>query len=151
MAFSHGMNDAQKTMGIITLALFIFGMIPAIAVPLWVKIACATVIMLGTVTGGWKIIKTIGTKFFRMEPLHGFAIQTASALVIEGATHFGAPISTSHVISSAVLGSGSVRNISAVRWGVAKNIILAWFITIPASAVMAGLSFFLIRMIHPKF
>ncbi len=147
MAFSHGMNDAQKTMGMITLALFIFGMIPAIVVPLWVKIACATVIMLGTITGGWKIVKTIGTKFFRMEPLHGFAIQTAAALVIEGATHFGAPISTSHVISSAVLGSGSVRNISAVRWNMARRMLTAWGLTLPAAALMGALMFWLLQFL----
>ena len=147
MAFSHGMNDAQKTMGIITLALFIFGRIPVIAVPLWVKIVCAIVMMLGTITGGWKIVKTMGSKFFRMEPLHGFSIQTASALVIEGATHFGAPISTTHVISSAVLGSGSVRNISAVRWGVAKKMVTAWVLTLPAAALVGALMFWLLQFI----
>ncbi|MEI7482329.1 MAG: inorganic phosphate transporter [Elusimicrobiota bacterium] len=147
MAFSHGMNDAQKTMGIITLALFIFGRIPVIAVPLWVKVVCAIVMMLGTITGGWKIVKTMGSKFFRMEPLHGFSIQTASALVIEGATHFGAPISTTHVISSAVLGSGSVRNISAVRWGVAKKMVTAWVLTLPAAALVGALMFWLLQFI----
>ncbi|MEI7435953.1 MAG: inorganic phosphate transporter [bacterium] len=147
MAFSHGMNDAQKTMGIITLALFIFGRIPVIAVPLWVKIACAVVMMLGTVTGGWKIVKTLGSKFFNMEPLHGFAIQTAAALVIEGATHFGAPISTTHVISSSVLGSGSVRNISAVRWGMAGKMITAWFLTLPAAALVGALMFWLLQFL----
>ena len=147
MAFSHGMNDAQKTMGIITLALFIFGMIPVIAVPLWVKISCAAMMSLGTVTGGWKIVKTMGSRFFHMEPLHGFAIQTASALVIEAATHFGAPISTTHVISSAVLGSGSVRNISAVRWGVAGKMATAWFLTLPASALVGALMFWLLQFL----
>ncbi len=147
MAFSHGMNDAQKTMGIITLALFIFGKIPEIAVPLWVKISCALVMLLGTVTGGWKIVKTMGSKFFRMEPIHGFAIQTASALVIEGATHFGAPISTTHVISSSVLGSGSVRNLSAVRWGVAGKMVTAWFLTLPAAAVVGALMFWLLQFL----
>ncbi len=147
MAFSHGMNDGQKTMGIITLALFIFGRISVIAVPLWVKISCATVMLLGTMTGGWKIVKTMGSKFFHMEPLHGFAIQTASALVIEGATHFGAPISTTHVISSAVLGSGSVRNISAVRWRVAGKMITAWFLTLPAAALVGALTFRLLQFL----
>lgn len=147
MAFSHGMNDAQKTMGIITLALFIFGRIPVVAVPLWVKISCAVVMTLGTMTGGWKIVKTMGSKFFRMEPLHGFTIQTASALVIEGATHFGAPISTTHVISSAVLGSGSVRNISAVRWGMAGKMVTAWFLTLPASALVGALMFRLLQFL----
>ncbi len=147
MAFSHGMNDAQKTMGLITLALFIFGKIPTIAVPLWVKIICATVMLLGTVTGGWKIVKTMGSKFFHMEPLHGFAIQTASALIIEGATHFGAPISTTHVISSAVLGSGSARNISAVRWGVARKMVTAWVLTLPAAALVGALMFWLLQFL----
>ena len=147
MAFSHGMNDAQKTMGIITLALFIFGKIPEIAVPLWVKISCATVMMMGTITGGWKIVKTMGSKFFRMEPLHGFAIQTASALVIEGATYFGAPISTTHVISSSVLGCGSVRNISAVRWGVARKMVTAWVLTLPAAALVGALMFWLLQFL----
>ena len=147
MAFSHGMNDAQKTMGIITLALFIFGKIPVIAVPLWVKISCAAVMALGTVTGGWKIVKTMGSKFFHMEPLHGFAIQTASALVIAGATHFGAPISTTHVISSAVLGSGSVRNISAVRWKMAGKMVTAWFLTLPAAALVGALMFWLLQFL----
>ena len=147
MAFSHGMNDAQKTMGIITLALFIFGKIPVIAVPLWVKFSCASAMLLGTVTGGWKIVRTMGSKFFHMEPLHGFAIQTASALVIEGATYFGAPISTTHVISSAVLGSGSVRNISAVRWGMAGKMVTAWFLTLPAAAIVGALTFRLLAFL----
>lgn len=147
MAFSHGMNDAQKTMGIITLALFIFGEIPVIAVPLWVKISCATVMTLGTMTGGWKIVKTMSNKFFHMEPLHGFAIQTASALVIEGATYFGAPISTTHVISSSMLGAGSVRNISAVRWEMAERMVTAWFLTLPASALVGALTFWLLQFL----
>ncbi|HNW92012.1 MAG TPA: inorganic phosphate transporter [bacterium] len=144
MAFSHGMNDAQKTMGLIALALYIFGRNPELAVPLWVKLACATVMVLGTVTGGWRIVKTLGSKFFRMEPIHGFAIQTASALVIEGATHFGAPISTTHVISSAVLGAGSVRSLSAVRWKVAGRMVTAWFLTLPAAALVGALMFWLL-------
>ena len=147
MAFSHGMNDAQKTMGMITLALFIFGRIPVMAVPLWVKFACAIAMVLGTVTGGWKIVKTLGSKFFTMEPLHGFAIQTAAALVIEGATCFGAPISTTHVISSSVLGSGSVRNISAVRWGMAGKMVTAWFLTLPAAAVVGALMLWLLQLL----
>jgi PiT family inorganic phosphate transporter len=147
MAFSHGMNDAQKTMGIITLALYIFGEIPAIAVPLWVKFSCALVMMLGTMTGGWKIVKTMGSKFFRMDPIHGFAIQTASAIVIEGATHFGAPISTTHVISSSVLGSGSVRGFAAVRWGMAWRMVTAWFLTLPAAAIVRALMFQILQLV----
>ncbi len=147
MAFSHGMNDAQKTMGIITLALFIFGRIPSIAVPLWVKIFCAIVMMLGTVTGGWKIVKTMSSKFFTMEPIHGLAIQTASAAVIEGATVLGAPISTTHVISASVLGSGSVRSLATVRWGVAGRMVIAWFLTLPAAALVGALMFRLLQWV----
>ena len=145
MAFSHGMNDAQKTMGIITLALFLFGAIPAVDVPLWVKISCAVVITLGTLCGGWKIVRTMGNKIFRMEPIHGFAIQTASAIVIEAATLCGAPISTTHVISCAVMGAGSVRRISAVRWSMAGRMVMAWLLTLPAAAVVGGLVYRLLE------
>lgn len=149
MAFSHGMNDAQKTMGILALALFLFNQIPAIVVPMWVKLACATTIALGTATGGWKIIKTMGSKFFRIEPIHGFAIQTSSAAVIELATIFGAPISTTHVISSAVLGAGASKRLSAVRWGVAGHMVVAWVLTLPASALMGAVCLYLLRFVFP--
>jgi len=139
MALSHGMNDAQKTMGIIALALLIFHKIPVIYIPFWVKAACAAVIMLGTLNGGWKIIKTMGQKIFKMQPVHGFAAQSATAGVILTASLFGAPISTTQVISSAVLGVGSSKRISAVRWGVAGRMVLAWFVTIPASAIVGAL------------
>ena len=145
MALTHGMNDAQKTMGIISLALVVFHKIPVLYVPVWVKIACAGAIMMGTLTGGWKIIKTMGQKIFRMRPVHGFAAQSATAGVILTASLLGAPISTTQVISSAVLGVGSSKRISAVRWGVAGSMVLAWFVTIPASALVGGLCMFLCR------
>ena len=145
MALSHGMNDAQKTMGIIALALVIFHQIPVLYVPVWVKIACAAVIMMGTLNGGWKIIKTMGQKIFKMQPIHGFAAQSATAGVILSASMFGAPISTTQVISSSVLGVGSSKRISAVRWGVAGSMVLAWFVTIPASAAVGALCMFLLK------
>ena len=139
MALTHGMNDAQKTMGIIALALFVFHKIPVMYIPVWVKIACEIVIMLGTLNGGWKIIKTMGQKIFKMQPIHGFAAQSATAGVILTASLLGAPISTTQVVSSSVLGVGSSKRISAVRWGVAGSMILAWFVTIPASALVGAL------------
>jgi len=145
MATSHGQNDAQKTMGIITLALFLSHQIPEIHVPLWVKISCALAMGLGTATGGWKIVKTMGHKIFKLEPVHGCAAETAAAIVITGASHFGAPISTTHVISTAVLGVGASKRLSAVRWGVAGSMVVAWVITIPASGLVAGLSFLLLQ------
>ena len=145
MATSHGQNDAQKTMGIITLALYIFHEIPEIHVPFWVKLSCALAMGLGTATGGWKIVKTMGHKIFKLEPVHGCAAETAAALVITGASHFGAPISTTHVISTAVLGVGASKRLSAVRWGVAGSMVVAWIITIPASALVAGLAFLVLQ------
>ncbi|NDY56439.1 inorganic phosphate transporter [Desulfovibrio sulfodismutans] len=141
MATSHGLNDAQKTMGIITLALFTFHQIPEMAVPLWVKLSCALAMGLGTATGGWKIVKTMGHKIFKLEPIHGFAAETAAALVITGASAFGAPISTTHTISTAVIGVGASKRLSAVRWGVAGNLVMAWVLTIPAAAVMGAICF----------
>lgn len=135
MATSHGLNDAQKTMGIITLALFIFHLIPTLEVPLWVKMASASVMGLGTATGGWKIVKTMGHKIFKLEPFHGFTAETSAALVIMAASSVGAPISTTHTISSTILGVGASKRLSAVRWGVAGNMVVAWVLTLP----MAGL------------
>ncbi len=139
MALSHGTNDAQKSMGIITLTLFLCHYIPSIEVPLSVKIACAAAMALGTSSGGWRIIKTMGHKIFKMETIHGFAAETSAALVIQAATLFGAPVSTTHVISSSILGVGASKRLSAVRWGIAGNIVIAWVCTIPASALLAAL------------
>jgi len=134
-------------MGIISLALVVFHKIPVLYVPVWVKIACAGAIMMGTLTGGWKIIKTMGQKIFKMRPVHGFAAQSATAGVILTASLLGAPISTTQVISSSVLGVGSSKRISAVRWGVAGSMVLAWFVTIPASVLVGGLCMFLCRLL----
>jgi len=146
MAVSHGMNDAQKTMGIISLALVIFHKLPTFSIPLWVRIACALAMTTGTLTGGWKIIKTMGHKIFKLEPIHGFAAETAAALVIVTASHFGAPISTTHVISSSVIGAGSSKRISAVKWGVAGRMVLAWVLTLPGAALLGALIFLLLKL-----
>ncbi len=151
LALSHGANDAQKSMGLITMALVLMGYYGTFHVPFWVIFICATAIALGTASGGWRIIKTMGSKIYRLRSVHAFCAQSASATVILTAAFLGGPVSTTHVVSSSIMGVGAGQRMSAVRWGVAKNIILAWFITIPASAAMAGLSFFLIRLVHPKF
>jgi inorganic phosphate transporter, PiT family len=141
MAFSHGGNDAQKAMGIITMELVAAGILPSFHIPIWVKVACAASMALGTALGGWRIIKTIGRNVVELKPIHGFAAETGAAAVIQIATHLGAPISTTHVISSAIMGVGSSRRVSAVRWKVVGNIITAWVLTIPASAIMAMIAY----------
>jgi PiT family inorganic phosphate transporter len=151
LALSHGANDAQKSMGLIAMSLVILGFSPSFYVPWWVVASCAAAIALGTASGGWKIIKTMGSKIYRLRSVHAFCVQTSSAAVILGAALVGGPVSTTHVVSSSIMGVGAGQRISAVRWGVAKNIILAWFITIPASAVMAGLSFYLIQKVLLSF
>jgi inorganic phosphate transporter, PiT family len=138
VAFSHGANDAQKTMAIITIALFSSGRLPEFVVPVWVALAAAIAIGLGTWAGGWRIIRTMGTRIVRMQPVDGFAAQTAAAAVIQLATTWGLPVSTTQVVSGAVMGVGSTRRFSAVRWGVARRIVWAWIFTIPASAVLAA-------------
>ncbi len=147
MATSHGLNDAQKTMGVITLALFIFNEIDTISVPFWVKCLCAMAMACGTALGGWKIVKTMGHKIFRLEPVHGFATETSAALVITGASLFGAPISTTHTITACIFGVGSTKRLSAVRWGVAGNLVIAWILTIPASGLIAWLSFHVLDLL----
>src|ERR687885_574974 len=139
MAFSHGSNDAQKTMGVMTMALAsYFGWGGSNwAVPLWVIVAAATAMALGTSIGGWRIIRTMGLRVVAMRPIHGFAAETASAAVIEFASRLGVPVSTTHTISSAILGVGSTRRLSAVRWGVAGQIVMGWVFTIPACFLMA--------------
>jgi inorganic phosphate transporter, PiT family len=138
MAFSHGANDAQKTMGIITLALFASGKIPTFEIPLWVKIACALAMAIGTYSGGWRIIHTLGSKVIKLDPIHGFAAETAAASVIQVATHFGFPVSTTHTITAAIMGVGSTQRLSAVRWGVAGNIVTAWILTLPAAGLVGA-------------
>lgn len=147
MATSHGTNDAQKTMGIVTLALFVGHHIPTMSVPFWVQITCALCMAMGTAIGGWKIIKTMGHKIFHLEAVHGFSAETSASAVISVASVFGAPISTTHVISAAILGVGSSKRLSAVRWGVAGNMAVAWVLTIPAAAIVAALSFELLRLL----
>jgi inorganic phosphate transporter, PiT family len=145
VAFSHGANDAQKTMAIITLALFSSGYVSEFAVPTWVALAAALAIGLGTWAGGWRIIRTMGTRIVRMDPVHGFSAQTVAASVIQVATAWGLPVSTTQVVSGAVMGAGATRRFSAVRWGVARRIVWAWVFTIPASASLAALGALLVR------
>jgi PiT family inorganic phosphate transporter len=145
MPVSHGSNDAQKTMGIITLALFTAGAIDEFVVPVWVILVSATAISLGTAAGGWRIIKTMGSKVVKLDPVHGFAAETTAALVILGASRLGIPVSTTHVISSAILGVGAATNLKAVRWVVARSIAVAWILTIPAAGGVAGAAYFLTR------
>ncbi len=147
MATSHGLNDAQKTMGVITLALFLFHRIDTITVPLWVKLSCALAMALGTALGGWKIIKTMGHRIFKLEPIHGFAAETSAALVITGASLIGAPISTTHTITACIFGVGSTKRLSAVRWELAANLAVAWVITIPAAGFVASLSYLLLQFL----
>ncbi len=138
MAFAHGSNDAQKTMGIITLALFSAGAIGSIEVPAWVIVVSASALSLGTAVGGWRIMRTMGHRVAELEPVHGFAAETTAASVLVGTAHFGMPVSTTHVISSAILGVGTSQGLRAVRWGVARNIFIAWVLTIPAAGIMAA-------------
>lgn len=147
MALTHGMNDAQNAMGIITAALLASGFISSFKVPLWVIIGSATFIALGTLQGGKKVIKTMGMKLTKIKPIEGFSAETASAGVILVASLLGIPISTTHVISCAIMGVGSSRRFSAVRWGIAGNIVLAWILTIPATAFTAGAVYFLLSLV----
>ncbi|HJV36618.1 anion permease [Geomonas sp.] len=141
MAFSHGTADAQKSMGVITMALVSYGTLATFEVPTWVKVGCAVAMALGTAAGGWRIIKTVGHDFVKLQPVHGFCVETASAGVILGASAMGLPTSTTHVITSAILGVGLSKRMSAVNWGVAYRIVMAWVITIPASAFMGFLGY----------
>jgi PiT family inorganic phosphate transporter len=144
MAFSHGTNDAQKTMGIITLSLVIGGALPAFEVPTWVIAVSAAAIAIGSSLGGWRLIRTLGGKFYKIRPLHSFATQLSSAGVILGASFFGVPVSTSQVVSSAIIGVGAAERASKVRWSVAEEIMTAWLITIPASGLLAAGVYWLI-------
>ncbi len=148
LALSHGTNDAQKTMGIITLALVTGGYLQVFAVPTWVIIICAAMIALGTAVGGNKLIKTLGGKFYKIRPVDGFSAQLASAAVIIGASLVGGPVSTTQVVSSAIMGVGAAERVKKVRWGVAGEIATAWLLTIPATALLAaGLYWVLSRVI----
>jgi inorganic phosphate transporter, PiT family len=140
-SFTHGTNDAQKAMGVITFALVAGGFQDNLDVPFWVKLSAAAAMGLGTSVGGWKIIKTMGTKIFKIEPINGFAADLTSATVIMGATLTGLPVSTTHTVTSSILGCGAAKRFSSVRWDVAGKIIVTWFITIPISAALAFISF----------
>ena len=147
MAFTHGANDAQKTMGVIALALFANGSLKEFEIPTWVKIAAGLSIAAGTYVGGWRIMRTLGQRLYKMEPENGFAAQAAAGATIYAATKYGYPLSTTHVISGAVLGAGSTQRLSAVRWGVAGNIVFAWILTIPAAALVAAALYWPIQAI----
>jgi PiT family inorganic phosphate transporter len=139
MAFSHGSNDAQKTMGVITLALFAGGVLPSLEVPLWVKLASALTIGLGTYAGGRRIIRTLGMRLVKLTPVHGFAAETSASAVLLGTAWFGFPVSTTHVITTSIMGVGATERASAVKWGVSRDIFLAWVLTLPASAAIGAL------------
>lgn len=147
MAFSHGSNDAQKAMGIITLALLSSGQIDTLEVPIWVKFACAAAMGFGTAAGGWKIIETMGTKIFRMEPINGFAADLNSALVIFAATFLHLPVSTTHVVSGSIMGVGSAKRVTAVRWSVAQSMVSAWVLTIPLSALTSAVVYYAMQAV----
>jgi PiT family inorganic phosphate transporter len=144
LALSHGTNDSQKTMGIITLALVTSGFLKVFVVPVWVILICATMIALGTAIGGWRLIRTLGGKIFKIRPVDGFASQLASASVIISASLVGGPVSTTQVVSSAIMGTGTAERASKVRWQVAQEIATAWVLTIPASAAMAALFYWIL-------
>lgn len=147
MAFSHGSNDAQKAMGIITLTLVSAGYLPTLEVPIWVKMAAATAMGLGTAAGGWRIIKTMGSKIFKLEPISGFAADLNSSIVIFSATLLHLPVSTTHVVSGSIMGVGTAKRISAVRWGVAQQMLMAWVLTIPSTALVSALAYKIISIL----
>lgn len=143
MAFSHGANDAQKAMGIITLALLSAGQIPSGEVPGWVIGACAVAMGLGTAVGGWQIVRTLGMGIVKLEPVHGFAAETGAAAVLLVTAHIGLPVSTTHTITTSVMGVGAIKRLSAVRWGVTTRILYAWIFTLPGAALLASLIYLL--------
>lgn len=137
MTFSHGSNDGQKFIGVFTLALVLGGILPEFNVPFWVILLCAATMGIGTALGGWKIIQTMGIRLTKLEPIHGFSAETSAALVIEAASRFGIPLSTTHTIGTSIMGVGSIQRFSAVRWGVAGEIVTAWVLTFPACGLIA--------------
>jgi inorganic phosphate transporter, PiT family len=145
-SFAHGTNDAQKTMGIITGVLFTTGMISALDVPIWVIFAAHAAIGLGTLSGGWRIVKTMGGRLTRLKPRGGFAAETAAAISILFSSELGMPVSTTHVIAGAIAGVGSIQRMKAVRWGLATTIVWAWVLTIPASALVGAVSLLVLRL-----
>ena len=147
VAFTHGANDAQKTMGVIALALYTHGSISTFYIPTWVKVAAGLTIGAGTYVGGWRIIRTLGQRIYKMAPEHGFAAQVAAGSTLYLGTHFGFPISTTHVVSGSVMGAGATRRLSAVRWGVAGNIVFAWLLTMPAAGLVAAALYYPVHWI----
>ncbi|MBA4701482.1 MAG: inorganic phosphate transporter [Ruminococcus sp.] len=137
-AFSHGTNDAQKSMGIITMALVTHGYLSEMVIPRWVQLACALAMALGTSIGGWRIIKTVGTQIMKLKPVNAVAADFSSALVIQAATHFGMPVSTTHVISSSIMGVGAAKRIKGVKWSTAQKMVTAWFTTIPITIIISS-------------
>ena len=149
-SFAHGTNDAQKTMGIIAGTLFTAGYLTKFAIPFWVVLLAHAAIALGTLTGGWRIVHTMGSKITKLRPVGGFSAETAGAVTILTAAHFGIPVSTTHTITGAIVGVGSLQRLSAVRWGLAARIVWAWVLTIPASAAVAAGVFLLVRALFPN-
>jgi inorganic phosphate transporter, PiT family len=149
MALGHGLQDAQKTMGIVVMALVIGDVQSADApIPVWVKISCAVMLSLGTYAGGWRIMRTLGRKIIELDPPQGFAAETTGAAIMFTTAYvFKAPISTTHVITSAIMGVGATKRVNAVRWGVAKNIVMGWFITMPAAALVAAASYYVVQLL----
>jgi PiT family inorganic phosphate transporter len=148
MAFSHGANDAQKVMGVITLALIASGQLTSTEVPTWVIVACALAMGLGTTVGGWRIIHTLGMKMVKLEPVHGFAAETGAATVLLFTAQFGLPVSTTHTITSSILGVGSTKRLSAVRWGVTSKILSAWIFTLPGAALLGAGAYTILSWFH---
>jgi PiT family inorganic phosphate transporter len=144
MAFSHGANDAQKVMGVITLALVASGQLTSNEVPTWVIVACALAMGAGTMVGGWRIIRTLGMRIAKLEPVHGFAAETAAATVLLFTAHIGLPVSTTHTITSSILGVGSTKRLSAVRWGLTTKILYAWIFTLPGAGLLGVLVYLLL-------
>lgn len=148
MAFSHGANDAQKVMGVITLALVASGQLTSTDVPTWVIVSCALAMGLGTTVGGWRIIRTLGMKMVKLEPVHGFAAETGAATVLLFTAQFGLPVSTTHTITSSILGVGSTKRLSAVRWGVTSKILSAWIFTLPGAALLGAGAYTVLSWFH---
>jgi PiT family inorganic phosphate transporter len=147
VAFTHGANDAQKTMGVIALALYTNGNISTFYIPTWVKVVAGLTIAAGTYAGGWRIIRTLGQRIYKMQPEHGFAAQLSAGSTLWLGTHYGFPISTTHVVTGAVLGAGATRRFSAIRWGLAGNIVIAWVLTLPAAGLVAAGLYYPVRWI----
>jgi len=146
-AFSHGTNDAQKSMGIITMALVSYGFQKDMTIPLWVQLVCAFAMAMGTSVGGWRIIKTVGTQIMQLKPPSAVSADLASALTIQVATKFGLPVSTTHVISSSIMGVGSASRIKSVNWGTAKKMVSAWFTTIPITIIISAVIYFIFKFL----